>query len=108
MKILLVGGGGREHALAWKIAQNSQVKRIFCAPGNAGIAEIADCVDIAATDVKGLFNFAKFYKNTRKTFERSRRNIRKSNCFCKLRGSFGNLESFLCFASSYRIFNDIY
>ena len=59
MKILLVGGGGREHALAWKIAQNSQVKRIFCAPGNAGIAEIADCVDIAATDVKGLFNFAK-------------------------------------------------
>jgi len=59
MKVLIVGGGGREHALAWKIAQNHNVRIIFCAPGNAGIAKIARCVDIDANDIKGLFNFAK-------------------------------------------------
>jgi phosphoribosylamine--glycine ligase len=44
MNILILGGGGREHALAWAFAQNPKVDRIWCAPGNAGIAEVADCV----------------------------------------------------------------
>lgn len=52
MKILVVGGGGREHAIAWKIAQSPKVDKIYCAPGNGGIAELAECVDIAATDMK--------------------------------------------------------
>jgi len=59
MKILIVGSGGREHALAWKIAQSSLADRIYCAPGNAGIAQIAECVDIEATDVDKLLRFAK-------------------------------------------------
>jgi len=59
MKILVVGSGGREHALVWKIKQSSKVKKIYCAPGNAGISRIAECVDIAVTDVDGLLKFAK-------------------------------------------------
>ena len=43
MKILVVGGGGREHAIAWKIAQSPKVDKIYCAPGNGGIAELAEC-----------------------------------------------------------------
>lgn len=62
MKILIIGGGGREHALAWKIEQSPMVKKIFCAPGNPGIAEIAECVDIDAKDIDGLYNFAKKQK----------------------------------------------
>ena len=58
MKILVVGSGGREHALVWKIAQNKKVKQIFCAPGNAGIAQQATCVDIKADDIDSLLNFA--------------------------------------------------
>lgn len=58
MNILVVGSGGREHALVWKIKQSSKVSRVFCAPGNAGIAKLADCVDISATDVAGLLAFA--------------------------------------------------
>lgn len=58
MKVLVVGSGGREHALCWKIRQSSRVTRLYCAPGNAGIAEIADCVPIAADDVAGLRRFA--------------------------------------------------
>ena len=46
MKILIVGGGGREHAIAWKISQNPKVEKIWCAPGNGGIARIAECVPI--------------------------------------------------------------
>ncbi|TVM03877.1 MAG: phosphoribosylamine--glycine ligase [Candidatus Brocadia sp. WS118] len=58
MKILVVGGGGREHALVWKIAQSPMVKKVFCAPGNPGIAEIAECVDIDTANIDGLYTFA--------------------------------------------------
>lgn len=59
MKILVVGGGGREHALVWKISQSPKVKKVFCAPGNAGIAKLAECAPISAEDVEGLCAFAK-------------------------------------------------
>lgn len=58
MKVMVVGGGGREHALVWKIAQSPRVEEIFCAPGNAGIKKIARCVDISAEDIKALADFA--------------------------------------------------
>lgn len=58
MKILIVGGGGREHAIAWKLAQSSRVDKLFCAPGNAGIAEIAECVAVKAEDIDGICSFA--------------------------------------------------
>lgn len=59
MKVLIVGGGGREHAIAWKVARSSKVDKIYCAPGNAGIAEIAECVDIKAMEFEKLADFAK-------------------------------------------------
>jgi len=59
MRILVVGSGGREHALVWKLKQSSHCSEIFCAPGNAGISEIAECVNIHATDIKTMVNFAK-------------------------------------------------
>lgn len=59
MKILVVGSGGREHALAWKLRQSPRVTEVFCAPGNAGIARLATCIDLAATDIAGLAAFAK-------------------------------------------------
>src|SRR4030095_8329976 len=58
MKILLLGSGGREHALASKILESSQTERLFVAPGNAGIAEEAECIPIGATDARALLNFA--------------------------------------------------
>jgi len=58
MKILVVGSGGREHALAWKISQSSHLKKLYCAPGNAGTVSIAENVPIKDTDIKGLVNFA--------------------------------------------------
>lgn len=58
MKILVVGSGGREHALVWKIARSPLVKKIYCAPGNAGISTLAECVNISAEDIKGLCAFA--------------------------------------------------
>ncbi|MCB2182007.1 MAG: phosphoribosylamine--glycine ligase [Desulfobulbaceae bacterium] len=58
MNILVVGSGGREHALVWKLAQSTRVKKIFCAPGNAGIEALAECVAIKASDVEGLLQFA--------------------------------------------------
>ncbi len=58
MKVLVVGGGGREHALVWKIAQSPKVTKIFCAPGNAGISEQATIVPLRANDLKGLLEFA--------------------------------------------------
>lgn len=59
MKILVVGSGGREHALCWKIAQSKKVEKIYCAPGNAGVAEVAECVDIGAMEFEKLADFAR-------------------------------------------------
>src|SRR5438270_1018095 len=59
MKILVIGGGGREHALVWKLKQSSAVDRIFCAPGNSGTAVIAENVSLPATALPELLQFAK-------------------------------------------------
>ncbi len=59
MDILVVGGGGREHAIVWKLRQSKNVEKIYCAPGNAGISELAECVPIGATDISALVDFAK-------------------------------------------------
>ena len=58
MRVLVIGSGGREHALVWKIKQSPKVEKIFCAPGNAGTSEIADNIPIAADDIGGLLQFA--------------------------------------------------
>ena len=59
MRVLVVGGGGREHALCWKIAQSPLLIRLWCAPGNAGIAAIAECVGIGAEDIPAIIGFAR-------------------------------------------------
>ncbi|CDD71289.1 phosphoribosylamine--glycine ligase [Anaerostipes sp.] len=59
MKVLIVGSGGREHAIAWSVAKSPKVDKIFCAPGNAGIAEFAECVNIGAMEFDKLVAFAK-------------------------------------------------
>jgi phosphoribosylamine--glycine ligase len=59
VKVLLIGNGGREHAIAWKLSQSPKLTKLFAAPGNAGIAEIAECVDIPAKDQEGLLKFCK-------------------------------------------------
>ena len=58
MKILVIGGGGREHALVWKLRQSPRVRRMYCAPGNAGIGELAELVTLAPDDIAGLLRFA--------------------------------------------------
>ncbi len=58
MRILVIGSGAREHALCWKIAQSPLAERIFCAPGNGGISQIAECINIKAEDIDGLLDFA--------------------------------------------------
>ena len=58
-KVLVIGGGGREHAIVYALSRSPQVEKIYCAPGNAGIAQLAECVAIKDTDVEGLFLFAK-------------------------------------------------
>ena len=58
MKILVIGSGGREHALAWKIAQNKEVSRVFVAPGNAGTATNLDMVNVPISSIKDLLEFA--------------------------------------------------
>lgn len=60
MKVLVIGGGGREHAIAWKLAQSKLVDKIYCAPGNAGIAEIAECIEISPTNFDALLDFVKY------------------------------------------------
>ncbi|MCI0480578.1 MAG: phosphoribosylamine--glycine ligase, partial [Candidatus Dadabacteria bacterium] len=59
MKVLVVGSGGREHALCWKIRQSPLVKTLYCAPGNPGISKHAECVDIKVSDIEGLLRFAR-------------------------------------------------
>lgn len=59
MKVLVIGSGGREHTICWKISQSKRVDKIYCAPGNAGIAEVAECVDIKAMEFDKLVAFAK-------------------------------------------------
>lgn len=59
MNILVIGNGGREHALAWKLSKSKKVKKIYAAPGNPGIAQIGNCVNILPTDINGLVRFAK-------------------------------------------------
>ena len=58
MKVLIVGSGGREHAIAWSVAKSPKVDKIYCAPGNAGIAELAECVSIGAMEFEKLADFA--------------------------------------------------
>ncbi|MBL7032262.1 MAG: phosphoribosylamine--glycine ligase [Nitrospira sp.] len=60
MKVLVIGGGGREHALVWKLKQSPKVTKVYCAPGNAGISEIAECIDIKVDDVDALLDFVKY------------------------------------------------
>lgn len=59
MKVLIIGGGGREHAIAWKMSRSQRVSKIYCAPGNAGIAQVAECVPIGAMEFDRLAAFAK-------------------------------------------------
>lgn len=59
MKVLVVGSGGREHAICWKLAQSPKVTELYCAPGNAGIAQTAKCVNVKATDVDGMVKWTK-------------------------------------------------
>lgn len=59
MKVLIVGSGGREHALCWKIAQSKKIDKLFAAPGNGGMSKIAECVNIKAEDIESLLRFAK-------------------------------------------------
>ena len=59
MKILVVGGGGREHAICWILSKEANVDKIYCAPGNAGISNVAQCIDIQDSDIENLLKFAK-------------------------------------------------
>ena len=59
MKVLVIGGGGREHAICWKLSRSPKVDELYCAPGNAGIAEVAKCVDIGVMDFEKIADFAK-------------------------------------------------
>jgi len=59
MKVLVIGSGGREHAICWKLSQSPKVDKLYCAPGNGGIAQIAQCVDLKATDVDGVVAWAR-------------------------------------------------
>ena len=60
MKVLVIGGGGREHAIVWKLSQSKMVDKIYCCPGNAGIAEIAECIDVRQDDFQALLDFVKY------------------------------------------------
>lgn len=62
MNVLVIGSGGREHALCWKLKASKQLDRLYCAPGNAGIAEVAECVDIQVNELDKLLEFAKSHK----------------------------------------------
>jgi len=59
MKVLVIGSGGREHAIVWKISQSRRVEKVFCAPGNGGISEYADCLDIGVLDTEAIVKACK-------------------------------------------------
>jgi phosphoribosylamine---glycine ligase len=59
MNVLVIGGGGREHAICWKLRQSPRVDKLYCAPGNGGIASVATCVDVGARDIEGIIRFVK-------------------------------------------------
>ena len=63
MKVLIVGSGGREHAIAWSVSRSPKADKIYCAPGNAGIGQIAECVNIGAMEFDKLVDFAKENEN---------------------------------------------
>lgn len=58
MKVLVIGSGGREHVICWKLSQSPKISKLFCAPGNGGISEVADCVPISAEDIQGIVQFS--------------------------------------------------
>ena len=60
MKVLVIGGGGREHAICWKLSQSRSVDKIYCCPGNAGIAQIAECINVHQNDFRSLLDFVKY------------------------------------------------
>jgi len=60
MKVLVIGSGSREHAIVWKLSQSKRVTKIYCCPGNAGIAELAECIDVGSNDFSALIDFAKY------------------------------------------------
>lgn len=60
MKVLVIGSGGREHAIVWKLSQSRHVDKIYCCPGNAGIAQIAECIDVRQDDFQALLDFVKY------------------------------------------------
>ena len=62
MKVLIVGSGGREHAIAWSVSRSPKADKIYCAPGNAGIAEYAECVNIGAMEFEKLADFFVYFR----------------------------------------------
>ena len=60
MKVLVIGGGGREHAIVWKLAQSRHIDKIFCCPGNAGISELAECISFDDNNFDSLVDFARY------------------------------------------------
>jgi phosphoribosylamine--glycine ligase len=60
MKVLVIGGGGREHTIVWKLAQSKHIDKIYCSPGNAGIAELAECIDVGTDNFDALVDFVKY------------------------------------------------
>ena len=62
MDILVVGSGGREHAICWALSKSKRQPKLFCAPGNAGIAPLAECLELKAEDVSGLVKWCKDHK----------------------------------------------
>ena len=78
MKVLVVGSGGREHAIVWKLAQSPKVTKLYCAPGNGGIAELAECVPIKATDIDSMVRFA--VESQQKLFQAAYEEIWHSYC----------------------------
>jgi phosphoribosylamine--glycine ligase len=60
VKVLVIGSGGREHAIVWKLSQSRHVDKIYCCPGNAGIAEVAECIDVSPNDFDTLIDFVKY------------------------------------------------